>query len=154
MASQAQALLAVIAGSTRRKAVYWRESVLRSSLYGIPDKDGISSALIQLQNSNLFTVLVEEVSSSVISLGEISLRSSLYRHDEFEAVTSSVIGLSIIELRSSLLKYDKDLDILSANTLSLGAISLTKVLIKHVEPDTHQASAGVIKLSSISLIVG
>lgn len=157
--TQAKALLAVLSGgaATRRERVYYLESVLRSSVYGVPSKDGVYVGPIQENTLSLFTGYKETSSTGAVFLDLISLKESLNKYIAInEPAKISGIELSDLTLifagaRTVTLN---EADTSAISGLILNSLSLKKALIRHVEPIVHATKTSSVQLDSITLTVG
>lgn len=163
MASQAQTLLAVIAGSTRRKVNYWRESVLRSSLYGIPQSEDLqlNSNPLALVGLRLYSTDDSVVKSESIGLESITLRSSLVRYIDatVEHPTSTpliVDNISLIVVSPLKEYYEPELEgPYITSVFTLDNITLKSALIRYFEPTLDvNATSNPLTLESIGLTTG
>ncbi|MFW0776308.1 MAG: hypothetical protein ACN2B6_01130 [Rickettsiales bacterium] len=155
--TQAQALLAVLAGGMRKERTYFKDLALRSSLYGIlDDKDGVTAEQIELDAIYFIPLGEEQVSASQIGLDDITLRTTQISYESpSEQINAAKISLDDIYLRTTLIKYtSSDEENIMASQIGLDSIYLYIVLVKYDEKEVHQINASKIQLDNITLTIG
>ncbi|WP_345842473.1 hypothetical protein [Shewanella algae] len=151
--TQAQALLAVLASGVRRKRRYWVTDALRSSLYPVPDTDGLAADSLFSASASTPIAVYDSTTAEKLSLSSISLRTTQIKLEvETEATQATQIGLNGVELRNTIINLDaNDPEHLAAASLQLNTIVLRRVLIKHDDVEDHRLAASTLQIDSIIL---
>ena len=154
--TQAQALFAVLAGTaqSRRERVYYRDLVLRSSLYSLLDKeDAIYTSQITNDSFRSDVAEIDNIFAVQLTVDFIELRNTQIKHEELDIIVSAQMTLDDLYLRTTQIKYIAPIeDALKSAQIKLDSIVLKKTLIKYVEQSQYQINTSQVILDSISLV--